>query len=403
MRSFIGALVNKAPIPYVGRPQSFALPFMGRSNSESQMRAMGAVGTLFAIVHRTSNSTAQVNWNLWRKSESGLKEDRQQVTRHAALDLWDRPNPFMYRQEFVETFQQHIDLTGEGWWLVGKSSTFPGAGPLELWPVRPDRMEPVPHPTDFLAGYVYNGPDGEKVPFDTDEVVLLRMPNPLDPYRGMGPVQAILTDLDSTKYSAEWNKNFFLNSAEPGGIIEVPEVLGDTEFNQLRDRWDEQHRGVTNAHRVAILEHGKWVDRKFTMRDMQFAELRAVSREIIREAFGIHGHMLGLSENINRANAEAADTTFARWLVVERLERIKGALNNELLPMFGTTAQGLEFDYEDPVPENEELNAQLLTARANAAKALRDAGWDPDDVLVAVGLPEMRFGGGQNAQVPIGS
>ncbi len=51
-----------------------------------------------------------------------------------------------------------------------------------------------------------------------------------------------------------------LREAEPGGIIEVPTPLSDPDFDQLRDRWNEQHRGVANAHRVAILEHGKWIE-----------------------------------------------------------------------------------------------------------------------------------------------
>jgi hypothetical protein len=47
----------------------------------------------------------------------------------------------------------------------------------------------------------------------------------MDPYRGMGVVQTILVDLDATRASAEWNRNFFLNSAEPGGIVEVDRRL----------------------------------------------------------------------------------------------------------------------------------------------------------------------------------
>jgi HK97 family phage portal protein len=327
-----------------------------------------------------------------------MHEDRVEVTRHAALDLWNKPNPFMTRQEFTEAFSQHLDLVGEAWWLTYKG---PVAFPLELWPVRPDRMEPVPHPTKYLSGYVYCGPEGERVPFRLDEVIFLRRPNPLDSYRGMGPVQSLLADLDSTRYSAEWNRNFFANSAEPGGIIEVPEVLDDTAFNQLRERWNEQHKGVANAHRVAILEHGKWIDRKFTQRDMQFVELRGASREIIREAYRIHGHMLGLTGDINLANARAADVTFARYLMVPRLERIKQALNNDLLPMFGTTGEGLEFDYCNPVPDDEELAATMLAAQADAASKLVTAGWTPDDVLKAVGLPEMVFGGVRREEVPV--
>jgi HK97 family phage portal protein len=261
----------------------------------------------------------------------------------------------------------------------------------------------VPDPDTFLRGYVYTSPDGEQIPLERDQVIFLRMPNPLDPYRGMGPVQSILTDLDATKYSAEWNKNFFLNSAEPGGIIEVPNALSDPDFDQLRTRWNEQHRGVANAHRVAILEHGKWVDRKFTQRDMQFAELRSVSRDVIREAFGIPAFALGEVADVNRATAEASSTWFAQMLTVPRLERIKAALNHDLLPMFGAAATGLEFDYEDPVPPDVETEAAQLTARATAARTLIEAGFAADGVLSAVGLPDIEAApaaGGEGQATP---
>ncbi|WP_431897910.1 phage portal protein [Nonomuraea sp. bgisy101] len=391
MRSPLGALVrslrNQAPVPYVGRSASWAMPFMSRNDSTAQMQAMGSVGTLFSIVHRTSNATSQVEWGLWRKAKTGRDEDRVAVTSHLALDIWNRPNPFMPRQEFVETEQQHVDLTGEGWWVIARNPRARSI-PLELWPVRPDRIYPVPHPTEFISGYVYLGPDGEQVPLERDEVIQLRMPNPLDPYRGMGPVQSILTDLDSTKYSAEWNRNFFLNSAEPGGIIEVPERLGDNEFDELRERWNEQHRGVANAHRVAILEHGRWVDRKFTMRDMQFAELRGVARDVIREAFGMPKFAVGDVDDVNRATAEASKAWFAEMLIVPRLERFKAALNNDFLPLFGDTAKDLEFDYTDPVPPDAEVRDRERTSKAEAAKLYVDAGFTGESVVEALELPE---------------
>lgn len=395
MRSPVGALVaavaNRAPVPFSPTrfAQPFGVPLAGTSSPEQQLRAMGSVGTLFSVVSRLANTTSQVEWKLYRKAKSGDPADRVQVTRHLALDIWNKPNPFMTRQEFVEAFEQHLELVGESEWLVSRDPR--ASFPLELWPVRPDRMAPVPHPTEYLSGWIYQSPDGERVPLRLDEVIQLRMPNPLDPYRGMGPVQTLLADLDATRYSAEWNRAFFLNSAEPGGIIEVPEALDDREFNQLRDRWNEQHRGVANAHRVAILEHGTWKDRKFTQRDMQFAELRGVSREIIREAFGVHKHMLGGSDDVNRANAEAASADFARWLIVPRLERIKQALNHYFLPMFGATGEGVEFDYVNPVPADREADNDELTAKADAAAALVTAGWDAADVLAAVGLPKMGF------------
>lgn len=392
MRSLFGGIArslrNKAPVPYVSRGIRHALPFGARNDATTQMQAMGSVGTVFGIVHRTSNATSQVKWRLWQQAPSGNDEDRKAITSHLALDIWQRPNPFFTGQLFRETVQQHIDLVGEGVWIVGRNPRVRSI-PLELWPARPDRIIPIPSRDDFIAGYFYVSPDGEQVPLRTDEVIRLLMPNPLDPYRGMGPIQSVLSDLDATRYSAEWNRNFFVNSALPSGIIEAPTNLSDGEFDELRDRWEEQHRGVAAAHRVAILEGGlKWVDRRFTQRDMQFAELRGLSREIIREAYTIPKFAVGIIDDVNRATAEASKAWFAEMLTVPRLERIKDVLNHFYLPLFGDAARGLEFDYADPVPPDAEARDRERTSKATAAKLYREAGFTGDSIKEALELPD---------------
>jgi HK97 family phage portal protein len=395
-RTLLGALSNAArtatvntPIPFASRAQSYGI-FGSSRTAEGQMRAMSAVGTLFAIVDRTSNATALVDWKLYRKAKSGRDEDRVEVTSHAALDLWNKPNGFMPRQEFVESSTQHYDLTGESWWVIARH---PGVNiPLEMWPVRPDRIAPVPDPETFLKGYVYTSPDGQQIPLELDEVIQLRRPNPLDPYRGLSPVLSILPDLDTSRYAAEWSRAFFVNSAQPGGIIEVPSALSDQQFDELRERWNEQHRGVGNAHRVAILEHGKWIDRTISQKDMQFVELRGATADRVREAYGISKSAIGDFEDINRASALAAKSWFAEQQTIPRLERIKAALNHELLPMFGRAAEGLEFDYDNPTPPDPEQEAATLTARVNAAAALIEAGAYGPAALEAFELPQIQFG-----------
>jgi HK97 family phage portal protein len=393
---------NLAPVPYTSPGQRNGAMhglFSRPSGMEAQMRAMGANGTLFAIVDRIITSYSQVEWHLYRKAASGKKEDRREVTLHAALDLLNKPNGFMTGPAFFEAAQQHEELTGEQWWVCSKvhASTMP----LELWPVRPDRMRPVTDPEKFCVGYEYVGPSGEIVPLGLDEVIFQRRPNPLDPYRGMGPVQTVLTDLDASRFSREWNRNFFINSAEPGGLLTVEKRLSDEEFNELRARWSEQHKGVTGAHRVAILENGvTWVDRKYSMNDMQFVELAQQSRDTIREAFGFPKPMLGAVDDVNRANADAAEVVFARWLIVPRLRRTRAILNTVLLPMYGPGAKRLEFDYDNPVPDDVDAEAALLTARSAAAAVMRGAGWNPEDILKTVGLPPMRYEAPASVEAP---
>lgn len=399
------SLFNLLPTPYVSPEQSRSLHTMTtdtfRADPKRMLDSMGAVSTMFSIVSINSTSVGSVDWKLFRKSANGDKDSRREVVAHPALTVWNKPNRFYTRTEFVETEQQHIDLTGEGWWVLYSDPRAPGAGPTEIWPVRPDRIFPVKHPTEFLTGYIYRGPNGEEIPLELDEVIQIRMPNPVDPYRGMGPVQALMTTMYGYQAAMEYNRNFFVNGAEPGGIIEFPDELEDDEWRRHKRRWDSQHRGVSRAHKVAILEGGaKWIDRKYTNRDMEFIGLANFGRDTMREAFGIHKHILGQSDDVNLANALAADTTYAKRQTIPRLERFKQALNNDFLPLFPGSTNLYEFDYCDPTPDNEEAENAERESKANAFKTLIDAGVHPEDAAMVAGLPPLRTVDRQPAPVP---
>jgi HK97 family phage portal protein len=285
---------------------------------------------------------------------------------------------------------------GESDWVLLRDPRFDF--PIEMWSVRPDRLIVNPSPTDFIKNYTYVGPSGERIDLEKNEVIQLKLPNPLDPYRGMGPVQSILADLDGVKYSAEWNRNFFLNSAEPGGIIEVDKRLEDDEFNEMSARWNEQHRGVSKAHRVALIEQGKWVSNAFSQRDMQFVQLREVSRDTIMEAFSMNKMMMGIIDDVNRASAEASEYVFAKYHMVSRLERTKQALNTKLLPMFGSAGEGLEFDYCNPVPKDAVADAAELNSRVSTALSLIAAGFNSAEVFMWLELPQLTLERSGNAQ-----
>lgn len=391
MRSLLGTFADKAVtrIPFAPS-RATVMAGMGsplQNEAVAQMSSLGAVGTLFAIVDSYAQSVSESTWHLYRKSRSGKPEDRVEVTKHPALDLWNNPNPFWSLAELLEASEQYFDLVGEIPWLIVYDSVS-GKIPLEIWPVRPDRIKPIPHPEEYLTGWIYSAPDGEKIPLKLNELILTRRPNPLDPYRGIGAVQSILADIDSARFSAEWNRNFFLNSAEPGGIIEVDRRLGDDEFEEMVMRWNMQHKGIARAHRVAILEQGKWIERKFTNRDMQFADLRNLPRDIIREAFRFPTHMLGESKSSNRAVAEAQEYGYGKHHIQPRLARFRSALNTKILPLFPGSGD-LEFDFDSVVPDDQSGEAATNASKAAAAKTMIDAGFEATDVLSWLGMPDM--------------
>ncbi len=353
----------------------------------AQMQSMTGVGWLFATVDRIASALSAVEWKLLFVKPGGEVEEQ---LKHPLLDLWTSVNPFYTREEFLETSDQHFELTGEMWWLVLKNR----AGlPVELWPIRPDRIAPVPSSQEFIKGYIYTV-GSERIPLLPEDIIFIRRPSPLNPYRGIGVVQSILVDIDSERMSSQWTRNFFRNSAEPGGIIELDQTLSDPDFEKFVQRWRSQHQGVANAHRVAVLEQGVWKDRKITQRDMQFEQLRKLNRDIILGAFGMPASMLGIAENVNRANAEAAEVMFSRWIIVPRLRRIRAVLNSRLCKLFDDR---LRFDFVDPTPENRELNLKesvelfkggVSTKNESRARVGLDATQDPSgDEFAAPGAP----------------
>ena len=354
LRRSLESLFKAAPPrPPIGMATGSGLASLGSgipgTNPVTQMSAMTNTSWLFAVVDRISASAASVPWALFRRMPDG---QAQLVPQHPILDLWSAVNPFYTRHEFIETSIQHFELTGEIWWLIIRDRR---KQPVELWPIRPDRIRPIPHPTEFVVGYVYTV-GAMQIPLRREDVIFIRRPNPLDPYRGIGTVQSMMLDIGAEQMAAQWTRNFFSTGAMPGGILQFDEGLSDTDFERLVSRWQEQHQGVANAHRVAVLERGKWVDRKFSGRDMQLEQLRKLNRDIILGAFGVPASVMGITESVNRANAEAGDVMFGRWILKPILERIKQAVNERLVHLID---KNLFLDYTEPTPENRELHLKI--------------------------------------------
>lgn len=404
MRSLLGPLLNRAPVPLSTKTSSgFGRWFGDKSQDrEAQLDAMSASATLFGIVDLTSGSTAKSGWHLHRKLKRNPARSNKicgydgcdavgvtLVEDHAALTLLNAPNPFYTRQEYMQTGQQHLDLTGESWTVIGRDPVF-GTIPTELWNVRPDRITVVEHPAEFLLGYIYTDDQGKEYGIRKEDMLYLRMPDPKDPYRGLGPVASIVDQVYGTKAASAYQAAFFRNGARPGGIVKLSRTMSDDEFDQLVDRFNYNHRGINNAGRTAFLEEGDWVDVKpYTFEDMQFVESAHLSRDTIMMAFRMSKFAMGVDNELsNRATADASATWFAETQTVPRLDRWQQMLNNDFLPQFPGYQYDLEFVYSNPVPRDREADVKERQANVAMFVQLKTAGVDPQEAALYCGLPE---------------
>lgn len=395
--SLLGALATLAapdddrpPVAFTA-PGDTGVPLWGSATTgrKQQLDMTTAETTMFSVLDLISSRVAAAPWQGERPAPPGRARDAEPVIvtgeQNLAVKLWNKPNAFTTGSAARKVMTWHYASVGEAWAVIryaDKAHTIP----LSWWWVQPNRMFPIPHPEKFLTGYIYVAPSGERVPLDLDQVVRITNPHPTDPHRGIGVVQTLGTATGLALSSAEWIAAFFRNDATPGGVIEIPEGLNDDEFVKLRKRWNEQHRGVNRAHRVAILEYGKWVARTSSLKDMQFTELRGLSRDQILEGFRVHKHMLGASDDVNRANAEAGLDSFAETTTDPLLQVWRAFADGPYRDRFGPAGQLVTFTYTSPIKGDPAEERAETTGKVDNVVKLVGAGFDPDAACEAMGL-----------------
>ena len=350
----------------------------GTTSPHEFVNTYGQVGWVFACVSRISSAIAETKWRLYSKKNGN---EITEILEHPLLELFDFVNPFHTGLEMMEQTQTYIDLTGEVFWLVLKDAA---GQPAEIWVMNPNKIKVIPDQKMYIKGYVYENGNNE-IPLSVDDVVHIKLPNPKNPFRGQSPLGSVSSDVEAEKFSSQYNRAFFQNSAEPNGVIQFEGTLTDSQYERLRYQWNSQYRGTSNSHKVAILEGGaSWHTNAITQRDMQFKDLRIMNRDVIMGVYGMPKHILGIAEDVNRANAEASEYTFARWVLKPRLERIKSKLNEQFLPLYSDKT--LFIDYDTPVPADIDRNLAIADQGFKSGYITRN------EARIKVGLEPMEDG-----------
>lgn len=373
-------------------------PLFRRATTELQLDTMRQNGTVHSIVHRISSDVARQRFAMFLEADGRGTPvgGEREIPDHAFLRVWDRPNETMTPtgRGFRQLAGAYLELLGEAAILVVSMGNVPGGQPVELWPIRPDRLQPVPDPFDWLAGWIYTSEDGERVPLRPDQIIQIKYPDPGDPYRGISPLRSAMTEVDTAEFATELQRNMFENMAMPGGFITTDAEMSPNDFAIWLERWNEQHQGTTNVGRVSLMDRGgKFIAQQMSMVDMQLVELVKTNRDNIREAWGISKTMLGQNEDVNRATAIAAEQIYGRYTLTDRVDLWLEA-GNELVRRFGSARSGpgrrsrFRVEVTDSLtPADIELDAKDRTSRARAALDFIKAGADVDETLEHFGFP----------------
>ncbi len=301
----------------------------------------------FACVRVIAENVAEAPFKLYYRKADDTEEE---VKQHVILDLLSQVNPWMTEFELRELTQVHLELAGEAWWGLEKN----GLGvPAEIWPLFPQYVHIEPDPQAFIRQIEYRVPGAPTAVYTPDEVLQFKYSHPTNLYRGWSPTRAAAMPLDVHQFAMEWVRDFFFNDATPGGVLTTDQVLQQSDVNRIRAQWAEAHKGRGNAHRIAVLGQGaKFQTVERSLSELAFTDEQRRLRDDILAIYGVPKHILGITEDVNRANAEAAEYVFAKRVIAPRLRRMEQRLNEFLVAKFD---ERLVLRLDDPVPENREL------------------------------------------------
>ena len=300
-----------------------------------------------------------------------LYQNEREITNHPALSLLQHPNPAEAQGFFWENVVTSLLTSGNAYIeIIGDEV------PSELWLLRSDRMQVIVGEHGVPSGYQYTV-GGQTKCWGTDPltgsgaIVHIKMPNPINDWYGMGPLEVARDAIDQYNSACEWNQALLQNGCRPSGILTVNTdknlsgSLSADQFNRLKEQFEESYTGAASAGRPLLLEGGlQWSDMMISPRDMDFLNMKHSAARDIALAFGYPPMLLGIPGDNTYSNQKEARLALWEQTILPLLTYLLSNVEQHIVHLFDSSLS-LHFD-EDKIsalsPRREDLWSRINSA-----------------------------------------
>jgi phage portal protein BeeE len=295
-----------------------------------------------------------------------------QLVDHPLLTLLRNPAPGFDGFAFWELVSVYFDIVGEVLLVMEGDRDANGirtGPPRWLNVVKPTQIQQRPEEGQpFFTVRTAKGV--EKV--GIMDAIWIRRLNPADPYRGrgIGTGHSLRDELAIDEAMAMTARARFKNRASPdfmfaltSGQTNMP-APGPEAVKKFVMDFEQKHRGTERAGGVhAFGGDVKAVPLSGSLVENQYIQGRQFNRDTVMQAHGAPPELFGVLDNANRSTIDAALDHFARLSTVPFLERLVCALENTLVPEFGTD---LVLGYVNPIPADRDFEKSIVVALPGA-------------------------------------
>jgi HK97 family phage portal protein len=294
--------------------------------------------------------------------------------------------------------------------------------------------------------------EGEDKVLTPEEIIFI--PDLVRPghIRGESRVKALKENFGLAMALEKFASNFFGQGTNLSGIIEFPGNLTAEQAQNLANGFDNRHRGWRKGHRTGVLSGGATF--KATQIDpaqSQSIEARHMAVEDVARAFNVPPHLLALPGTNSYASVEQTNLAWVTHGLRPLITKIEGAMSPLLSRSPDGSSAFLRFNLDGllradvqartaaystmvqmgamtindvrrledlpPMPEEvadkvrvplanvniDDSDVNAISTKVKAANTLVIAGYNPVEVLAALGLPPISHTGLASVQLqPVG-
>jgi len=256
---------------------------------------------------------------VYQKTKTGRKRARNHPV---SKILGIRSNPYMSAYTFKELMMVHVVAWGNAYANIEwHTSGVHNGKPKALWPLDPSKTDVH---VDNITGevwYVTTLPSGETRKLKHWEVLHFKSISKSG-LKGITPIQVIREEIGAQQSQKKFIGSFYGNGTTTGGILKTPTPLDKPAKDIVRDEWQKVNSGLTNAHRIAILDAGfDYQSIGMPLADAQFIETAKFGISEVAKIYKVPPYKLGLTDmkynNMENLSLEYVKSTlqpiFTNW------------------------------------------------------------------------------------------
>jgi HK97 family phage portal protein len=295
-----------------------------------------------ACVSAYSQTIAMCPGDHWRRKDNG---GRERITNSALSRIVRKPNGYQSISDFVLNAVRSLYLEGNTYALALRNDRFEIA---ELHLMNPRdcsfRIAQTGDVFYHLGGndIIEEMIDGPLIVPARDVLHIRLNTRDANPLMGYSPIMAAAIDIAASDAMMRQQLAFFSNQGRPSTVLTTDMILDATQVQQLRDRWNEQSKGL-NAGGTPILTAGlKPVPLAANSRDAQLADIMKLTDQNIALVFRVPLQILGIGGTPYASTEMLMQSWIASGLgfAMNHIEEAMG----RLFGLYGQPDEYLEFN-----------------------------------------------------------